>query len=498
MSLNRRGTLKMLASTTLLGSVPTTQAAERAEFSGDTLKSQISNLKFDLGLPTPDTVIKLYDTMDFQRACVCYLWATPIVGIESARQMLVDNASARSGDLVLVAGYRDVSMMLGSNVTTPYVFAYFDLSDTPIVVKYPQGVTAGSFVDWWDRPLTDLGVNGPDGGKGASYVLLGPNHDVPRDVPASAHVLRSRTQKVLMFCRGLDAELSKVEAVFSTTRVYPYGRDPTPEPTRLLRFRKEGKLTSMTHPPGIVYWHRLANALHGEPIEDRDRFFAAMLLPLGIATNRTFNPNSRQRDILEIAATLGEATAKATAFNKRIAGMRYRDDTHWEYLIPQSYVNEQDVPKGTLFEERTAFFYEVTGTSEAVLSKTPGVGSGYLTAYYDKHGAAFDGGRVYHLHVPGNVPAKLFWSITLYDTETRCLIQNAQRVVDRSSRQELLKNPDGSIDIVMGPTAPVGVEKNWIPTTPGRSWYTYFRLFGPLDPYFKRTWMLPDIELSKD
>ncbi|MDR8071913.1 DUF1214 domain-containing protein [Burkholderia cenocepacia] len=455
-------------------------------------------MKLDQGLPTPETVATLYDTMDFQRACVCYLWAIPIVGMESARQMLVDNAGARNGELVLVAGYRDVSMMLGSNVTTPYVFAYFDLAENPIVVKYPQGATAGSFVDWWDRPLTDLGVSGPDGGKGATFILLGPSHETPRDLPANSRVLRSRTQKVLMFCRGLDTELQKVEAVFATTSVYPYGGKPDRAPTRLLRFKQEGKLTSMAHPHGIAYWQRLANALRNEPVEDRDRFFSAMLLPLGITTHQAFNPTAHQFGILEKAAILGEATAKATSFNKRIAGMRYRDDTHWEYLIPPSYVNAQDVQNGTLLEERTAFFYEVTGTSEAVLSKTPGVGSAYLTAYHDKKGAAFDGGRFYRLRVPANVPAKLFWSITLYDTETRCLIQNPQHIVDRSSHQELQKNADGSIDIVMGPNAPDGLEKNWIPTTPGKSWYTYFRLFGPLEAYFNRTWALPDIESNKD
>lgn len=455
---------------------------------------QIGPLDFELGMPTPGAVEKLYEALDFQRAVQGYLWAIPTVGMESARQMLVDNAGARSGDLVLVAGYRDVSVMLGSNVTTPYVFAWLDLSRGPLVIDYPAGATAGSLIDWWDRPLSDVGASGPDGGKGAILVVTGPQHAAPTDILAGARLLRSRTNKVLMFCRGLDGDPDKVEAVFTKARIHALGATASREPASLLKFKSEGELTSMAHPKGLAYWHSLARALDGEPVEDRDRFFAASLEPLGITYDGSFSPNDRQAGLLERAAFLGEAMAKANAFSKRIPGMRYREDTHWERLIPQDFDNEQDVPGGSLLDERTAFYYEVTGTSAAVLSKTPGMGSAYLTAYRDRRGRPFDGGETYRLRVPANVPAKLFWSITLYDTQTRGLIQNAQQIVDRSSRQALKAGADGSVEIVMGPRAPQGFEQNWIPTTPGRAWYAYFRLFGPLEPYFERSWRLPDIE----
>ena len=174
--------------------------------------------------------------------------------------------------------------------------------------------------------------------------------------------------------------------------------------------------------------------------------------------------------------------------------MRYRSDAHWEYLIPPSIVFQQDVPNSTQFDERTGFFFEVMGASDAVMTKTPGLGSAYLSAYHDKDGRALDGGRFYRLRVPPNPPAKLFWSVTLYDVNTRCLIQNEEQIADRSSRHDLVKNGDGSVDIFLGPTAPSGLEKNWIPTIPGKAWFTYFRLFGPLGPYFDRSWPMLDIE----
>ena len=95
------------------------------------------------------------------------------------------------------------------------------------------------------------------------------------------------------------------------------------------------------------------------------------------------------------------------------------------------------------------------------------------------------------------MPVKQFWSVTLYDIETRCLIQNKEQIADRSSRMDLVMNADGSVDIFFGPTAPKGMEKNWIQTIPGKGWNMLFRLYGPLEPWFDKTWKLSEIELVK-
>lgn len=490
--MSRRTALDILASAPLAAALelPSVEAAAKTERT-ETLATRMGALSFDMGVPTPATAAKLYDDMDFQRAVLCYLWATPIVGVECVRAALAANAGAGSGDLVLMQGYRDISMMMGSNLTTPYLLAYFDLAQGPMVMEYPAGATAGSLIDWWDRPITDVGQPGLDKGEGATFVLLGPGQEAPTALPAGAHVLRSRTLRALFFGRLLEADAAKGRAILSSLRIHPAGRRGD---ARLLRFRQVGALQSMRHPGGLAYWQRLADALKGEPVEDRDQFFAAMLKPLGIERDAEFRPNARQTALLKDAALAGEATAKASAFFKRVPNIRYRPDAHWEYLIPPGFVVQQDTPDGARFEERTAFFFEVMGASEGVMTKTPGVGSAYFAAYHDSAGRAFDGAKSYRLRVPPNPPAKLFWSITLYDVETRCLIQNSQQVADRSSRQDLKMNPDGSVDIVMAPRPPKGMENNWIPTLPGRAWYTYFRLFGPLEPYFDRTWPLPDIE----
>lgn len=127
-------------------------------------------------------------------------------------------------------------------------------------------------------------------------------------------------------------------------------------------------------------------------------------------------------------------------------------------------------------------------------SQTPGVGQAYLGSYVGSDGQWLDGSRHYTLHVPADVPAKLFWSATVYDVDTRCLIDNDQQRGDRGSRDsELRVNDDGSVDLHFGPTAPDMGESNWVQTIPGRHWFSYFRFYGPLERYFDRSWKLVDI-----
>ena len=105
-----------------------------------------------------------------------------------------------------------------------------------------------------------------------------------------------------------------------------------------------------------------------------------------------------------------------------------------------------------------------------------------------------DSAKTYHLHVPPNVPAKQFCSVTLYDVDTRSIILNEQHRGQLGSREDLAKNADGSVDVYFGPTSPKGFEKNRIQTVPGKAWFVGFRFYAPLEPYFDKTWPLPDIE----
>src|SRR5512137_1872930 len=124
-----------------------------------TLDSRLGPLQFEGGYPTPESVARLYDELDFQRAVQAYLWAIPLVSFAHWHEVHETVFGAEDGDVVLYSSYRDKLGLLTSNATTPYILGMLDLGRTgPVVFDYPKGPTAGAILDFWQRPVTDMGL----------------------------------------------------------------------------------------------------------------------------------------------------------------------------------------------------------------------------------------------------------------------------------------------------------------------------------------------------
>jgi hypothetical protein len=155
-------------------------AATAVAQSTQTVETRIGKLDFELGVPTQATVKNLYDQMDFQRACQLYLWALPAVGFEQLQATLQGTTGALANDVAIFKGYRNLLVFFTPNATTPYTLGFLDLAKTgPVVMDVPVGPIAGSVMDFWQRPLSDLGLAGPDQGKGGKYVFVGPGQEAP-------------------------------------------------------------------------------------------------------------------------------------------------------------------------------------------------------------------------------------------------------------------------------------------------------------------------------
>ena len=153
---------------------------------------------------------------------------------------------------------------------------------------------------------------------------------------------------------------------------------------------------------------------------------------------------------------------------------------------------------GRNLDARTLFFYQATVNTPAMVLKIPGVGSQYAYVERDSGGSYLDGGKNYRLRIPANVPAKDFWSIVLYDPQTRSELQTTQPFPSKNNkRDQLIVNADGSVDLYFGPKAPADKEANWTQTVPDKGWYTLLRLYGPLEPWFDKTWRPGEIEEAK-
>ncbi|MFN9373907.1 MAG: DUF1254 domain-containing protein [Planctomycetaceae bacterium] len=484
--------LSLVATALILDSAHTTVQAQVLPTNGR-VETRLGTLELENGYPTAPTVQKVFDTLDLQRACQAYLWALPLMAMQQWQNEHLTKFEAGKCDYVDYLTFQDKLGLLTANATTPYIMAFPNLEETgPLVFEIPAGPTAGGFTDFWQRPITDSGQTGPDKGAGGKYLILGP--DDPMIEPEGYYVFRSPTVNIWSAHRALDPDAAKARALIDGLKIYPYRQRENPPPTR--HVSPNGRKWSGTQPRGLAYWEGLAKIINEEPVHERDRMIMGMLQPLGIEKGKPFQPTPRQKQILEEAAQVGEVMARTIAYQKRFEGATVWPGKHWEISL---FLKEtsQEAPHHTQFDERTSWFYEAVGVSVGMMGRTVGFGQLYLETAKDQDGNWLNGSHNYHLRVPKDAPVAQFWSVTVYDNETRCFVDTGVQP-DRSSRDKIVKNDDGSVDLYFGPSAPMGKPKsNWIQTLPGKGWFSYFRLYGPTQAYFDRTWVLPDIERTR-
>ena len=483
--------------TTLLGGLGaltlTSSFAQQLPTTG-VIDTRSGKLALENGYPTKETAAKIFDEIDYQRACQAYLWALPIMAMQQWQQEHITKFGAGNLDYVDYLTFKDKLGLLTANATTPYIMAFPNMKETgPLVFEIPAGPTAGGFTDFWQRPITDSGQTGPDKGQGGKYLILGP--DDPDIRPEGYYVFRSPTVNIWSAHRALDPDPVKAKALVDALRIYPYSQRDNPPPTR--HISPDGRKWSGEQPRGLAYWEGLSKIINQEPVIERDRMMMGMLQPLGIEKGKPFNPTDRQKEIFTEATQVGEVMARMIGYEKRFEGVKVWPGKNWEISLCLKETN-QEAPHHTQLDERSSWFYEAVGVSVGMMGRTVGFGQVYLESSKDSDDHWLDGSKTYKLTVPKDAPVAQFWSFTVYDNETRCFVDSGMPP-DRSSRdKQIAKNDDGSVDLYFGPEAPAGKpESNWIKTLPGKGWFTYFRLYGPTQPYFDRSWVLPDIEVLK-
>jgi hypothetical protein len=456
--------------------------------SADTVDTHIGKLELRDGYPSKETVEKLFDEMDFERATQAFIWALPAVGFHGLHTAHLNTFGAKDGEVVVYQSLKDKAGMLTPNLTTLYIMSFWNLAQQgPLVVEVPAGATAGGLLDIWQRPITDTGQTGPDRGGCGKYLIVPPGSDIQE--MSGYIVARSPSNQVWFAARMLDRDPVAAEKMAHAHKLYAWTDRDNPPETKFVPVG--GKEWSSAHPANLDYWKYLSEVIQPEPIEARDKVMFGMLVPLGIEKGKPFNPDERQKKILAEAAQVGELMARTNAFDKRFAGATVWPGTHWEYANMVEL--GQDDNYRTQVDERGSWFYEAIGNTVGMQGRTLNFGQVYLETSKDHDGDWLDGEKTYHLRVPANPPVVQFWSITLYDNVTRGTVITDQGAADLSSREDLFANGDGSVDVYFGPVKPAQGQ-NWIKTNPGKGWFPYFRLYGPKEGYFDKSWQLNDIE----
>jgi len=310
-------------------------------------------------------------------------------------------------------------------------------------------------------------------------------------VPEGYFVFRSSTYRNWVMVRGSEQITGRGEAALTYYKdhfkVCPLGKGVHQPVVVSASF----KPSDTTHPRDIRYFELLDKMVQYEPLSTFTAEELGLLRALGIVKGAAFQPDERLRRLLADGARLGDGMAKAIAFASRDPQARIYPNRHWERIFIGGYKFERDGAR--LLDARTLFHYCAIVVTPAMEVQRVGIGSQYLAAYKDASGAYLDGGQNYWLRLPTGIPAKDFWSVTVYDAEMRSLLQNGQPKPSLSSYDQPEVNADGSVDIYFGPGAPAGKENNWIKTLTGRGWFTYLRFYGPLEPFFEQTWKPEDI-----
>ena len=502
----------------------------------DRVESRLGTLNFTDGVPDAVTARKLFDELDYVHAVQAFF-----NGYAAVNQLALLKgfraAGVNDNEVLVTSVLMDAkSLFLTANADTYYMWAYLDLSKGPLVVETPPD-TLGIIDDMWWNWVSDFGLAGADRGLGGKYLLLPPGYTgaVPE---GGFYVRKSRTNHVAFLGRAFlqnNDPKPLDEIVRRTLKIYPYqpggegssvanyltGQGPLGALSRPVspRFVEgSGRAMNTIPPADSSFWEMLNEAVQAQPAEAMDPEIAGQIAAIGIVKGKPFNPDARMKQILTEALAVGNAASRAMSIAPRASdgfGF-YGADSQWvnglfvggyDFMTPPP-----EVTKGGLtpypsdgarkLNARIWFFYSITGITPAMCMRLENVGSQYLECFRDSQGNAFDGSKTYKVTLPPNIPAARFWSFTVYDNQTRSMLDTPQRYPRAGSQSypspAAEPNADGSSTVYFGPTQPEGIARgNWIQTIPGKGWFTIIRLYSPLKPFFDKSWRPSEIESIK-
>jgi hypothetical protein len=502
----------------------------------DRAETRIGTLDYRDGAPSAETVAKVRDTVDFVRGVDAFMNSYSGASAYAIREGF-HSIGADDNSVVIFSDLMDSnSLFLTANADTIYTLSVLDLTKGPLVVEVPPKAL-GTLNDMWFGWVIDIGGPGPDRGEGGKYLVLPPNYDGP--LPDSGfHIGRAKTTHVLYAVRAfMENNDPKPSAALikQKLKIYPYtpgaygtsiatalegkvrleGNRPIP-PTKFVE--GSGRSFNTVPPSDYSYFEMVDKLVQMEPATSFDPELLGQLAAIGIVKGKPFNPDERMKRILTDAAAVGNGAGRWLNWRGAdIQGWSYYPGSMWANMLweggftfetpppeitAQGYFKPFPSTGAKTLNSRTAFYYGYTMDSPGMIMRLPNVGSQYLMGFTDADKNYFDGGKTYRVVLPKDIPAAAFWSFTLYDNQTRSMLQTPQKYPRAGSQTyptpAAVANADGSTTVYFGPTKPAGVKPgNWIQTMPGKGWFTLLRLYSPRESFFTKVWRPSEIELVK-
>jgi len=455
----------------------------------------LGDLDFFDGAPSKATVKKAYDFLDFSRGATAFLKGIPAASVYAVLEGFKE-AGMQPGDLGITEDLMDArSLFLTPNSTTVYAFTEVNVKDGPVVVEIPPGVL-GPVDNAYFRWVTDVGLTGPDKGKGGKYLFV--HRDYKGDIPKGYFVARTPNYRNLMFFRAFvkDGDIAgAVNGIKDKFKMHPLSL--AQNPPKQLFINTSGKQFNTVHANNFHFYEELNAIIQYEPADSFKPEFVGLFASIGIKKGQPFKPDARMKKILTEAVAVGNATARALSYAPRNKNVYFYPDRKWTSVFAggsSEFMNDGEL----VLDDRIFFHYLATGITPAMAAPKVGTGSVYGFATQDKNGEYLDGGNTYKITLPAPIPVNNFWSFMVYSGQHRSMLETDQKLAGLDSNNKSVKpNPDGSYTMWFGPKAPKGHESNWIQTMPKKSYSVLLRLYGPLAPWFDKTWKPGDFELVK-
>lgn len=452
----------------------------------------LGELEFHDGAPDKETVTKIYDYLDTTRGVDAFLNGIPATSIQAMLEGFKD-VGMKPGELGIFEQLMDArSLYLTPNSTTMYAMTEVDVKHGPVVVEIPPGVL-GPVDDAYFHWVTDVGITGPDKGKGGKYLFV--HRDYKGEIPKGYFVAKTSTYRNLMFFRGFirNGDMkATADNIKNHYRSYPLAEAAKPSTQKFHNL--SGKKFNTVHSNNFDFYRELNAVIQYEPGNAFDPEIVGQFAAIGIKKGHKFNPDKRMKKILTDSVAIGNATARTLSFSPRKDSVFFFEDRQWN--SPFAGMSYEFLNNGErVLDDRIFFHYMATGITPAMAKPMVGKGSAYALATKDSKGDYLEGEDTYKVTLPGPVPAKDFWSFMVYSNQHRSMLETDQKFAGLDSLNPDVKaNTDGSYTMWFGPKVPKGHESNWIQTMPGKGYSVLLRLYGPLQPWFDKAWKPSDFE----
>jgi hypothetical protein len=466
----------------------------------DKVETRIGTLEFFDGVPSQKTAKLTLDHLTFLRGVEAFLNGVPMASIHALVEGYKSIGVTEANHMIVTDKLMDSKpLFLTANTDTVYAFGFFDLEKTgPLVIEVPPGMGPGTVNDAFFRFVIDMGAPGPDRGKGGKYLILPPGYEGKE--PEGYFVARSPSYINLFVLRGFLKEgKPDAAAKMFSEQVHVYPLSEKDNPREMVITSGSGISYNTIHANDFSFYEEIDDVLQKEPIDFIDPELRGLFASIGLQKGKEFKPSPELKKILTDSVAVANATARSLIFNTPQEEAYLYEDSYWKvgFIGGNHEWLKDDGAGGRYLDARTLFFYGATVNTPAMVLKMVGAGSQYAMLTQDSNGNPFDGSKTYRLNIPANVPAKDFWSVVVYDPQTRSELQTSSPFPSKNSETgNMVANTDGSIDIYFGPEAPAGKENNWIETVPRKSWFLILRLYGPLEPWFDKSWRPGEVQID--